>query len=104
MKPLYEFTNLIRSKNAGPFVVTLDIIFKDKESYDEVMTTNVLSIANIAELYGMEENDIKIFEIPLANSVKISYPRKYPSGDFMDDDLYGAQKHRKLVLIDVPIN
>jgi hypothetical protein len=64
----------------------------------------VLSVTNIARLYDMEETEMKRFEVPLANALKFSYPRKYPSGDFMDDDLYGCQKHRRLVAIEVPVD
>lgn len=104
MKKLYEFTQLIRSKNAGPFVITIDIIFKDKIAYEDVMSTDVLSISNIAKLYNVEEDQMKRYEVPLANALKFSYPRKHPSGDFMDDDLYGCQQHKSLVEIEVPIH
>ena len=103
MKKLYEYTQLIRSKNAGPAVITIDIMFKDKKSYDEVLSTDVLSLSNIAKLYDLKEEEMQRFEVPLANALKFSYPRKYSSGDFMDDDLYGCQKHRKLVEIEIQL-
>lgn len=104
MKKLYEFTQLIRSKNAGPFIITIDIIFKDEITYKKVMSTGVLSVSNIARLYNVEVDEIKRHEVPLANALKFSYPRRHPSGDFLDDDLYGCQKHRRLVEIEVPID
>lgn len=103
MKKLHEFTQLIRSKNAGPFWITLDIMFNDKDTYEKVLATGILSLSNVAKLYNIDEGKMKRYEIPLANSLKFSYPREYASGQFMDDDLYGCQKHRKLVELEVPI-
>jgi len=104
MKKLYELAKLIRSKNAGPFVLTLDIMFDDNETYEKVKSTGVLTKSNIAKLYDVDEEQIHQYDIPLARSIKFSFPRKYPSGSFMDDDLYGCQKHRKLVELEIPVD
>jgi hypothetical protein len=104
MKKLYELAKLVRSKNAGPFVLTLDIMFDDHETYEKVLSTGVLSISNIARLYYVDEKVVHMHQLPLANAVKFSFPRKYPSGDFLDDDLYGCQKHRQLVNLDIPVD
>ena len=37
MKKLYELAKLIRSKNAGPFMVTMDILFPDHDMYQRVL-------------------------------------------------------------------
>ena len=34
--PLREIAKVIRSKNAGPFEITLDIVFKTKEDFESV--------------------------------------------------------------------
>lgn len=101
MKKLYELAKLIRSKNAGPFVVTLDILFPDHETYQAVLESGALDTAKIAALYGTDEKNMQRYELPLANAVKFSVPRKAPSGDFLDEDLYGCQMHRPLVMLDV---
>ena len=54
MKKLYEVTQLIRSKNAGPFMLTIDVIFPDKEMYDKVLATGVLDIEKVAPLYEID--------------------------------------------------
>lgn len=101
MKKLHEVASLIRSKNAGPFMVTLDILFPDHETYEQVLASGSLDTARIAALYGRGENEVQRFVLPLANAVKFSMPRKAPSGDFLDEDLYGCQQHRPLILLDV---
>lgn len=103
MKKLYELAKLIRSKNAGPFMVTLDVLFPDHETYQAVLATGALDAAKIAALYGVEEEKMQRYDLPLANAVKLSMPRKAPSGDFLDEDLYGCQMHRPLVMLDVDL-
>lgn len=103
MKKLYEVTQLIRSKNAGPFMLTIDVIFPDKEMYDKVLATGVLDIEKVAPLYEIDAEKLQRFDLPLANAVKFSFPRVAPSGDFLDEDLYGCQQHRPLVELDVPV-
>lgn len=46
---------------------------------------------------------MKRYDLPLANAVKFSYPRSVPSGDFLDEDLYGCQQHRPLVELELPL-
>ena len=38
MAKLWEVTKLVRSKNAGPFMLTFDIMFDDPETYAEPWT------------------------------------------------------------------
>ena len=101
MKKLYELAKLIRSKNAGPFVVTMDILFPDHDTYQAVLASGALDTARIAALYGVPQENMQRYDLPLANAVKFSMPRKAPSGDFLDEDLYGCQQHRPLVMLEV---
>lgn len=103
MKKLYELAKLIRSKNAGPFVMTMDVIFPDHETYEKVLASGALDVKRIAALYHVDEAVMNRYDLPLANAVKFSMPRKAPSGDFLDEDLYGCQQHRPLVMLDVPV-
>lgn len=103
MKKLYELAKLIRSKNAGPFTFTIDIIFPDLNSYEAVLKTGTLDRDKVAKLYRIREQDLMRYELPLARAVKFSYPRPAPSGDFLDKDLYGCQQHAPLVNLDIPL-
>jgi len=51
MPELWQFTKLIRSKNAGPFELTFDIMFKDRDSFERVLASGALSVETIAEIY-----------------------------------------------------
>jgi uncharacterized protein DUF4387 len=101
MKELWQFTKLIRSKNAGPFELTFDIMFKDADSFDQVMRSERLSAASIAELYKVELEQVRFFVIKQLLTVKISIPRRVFSGDMRDTDVYGGQFHGPLVRIPV---
>jgi hypothetical protein len=99
---LYEMAKLIRCKNAGPFVLTIDIIFKDHDSYKKALESKVLSADLISKLYGVPRESIKYFTCEGALAVKMSFPRKVSSGDFEDDDVFGCQYHAPLVKLDIP--
>jgi len=101
---LYEMTKLIRSKNAGPFIITIDILFETEELYRKVVGTGVLSKELISELYRIPKDDVQMYLSPNALVIKFSYPRHVPTGDFYDMDLYGCQHHAPLVNLEVPVS
>ena len=103
MKQLYQLAKLIRSKNAGPYTITLDIIFPDRATYDQVLATGALNLEPVAALYHLPLEMLQRYELPLANALKFSFPRKAPSGDFLDEDLYGCQQHGPLVVLNIPL-
>jgi hypothetical protein len=101
MAELWQFTKLIRSKNAGPFELTFDIMFKDVESYERVLKSLLLTPETIGRLYGVPEVEVRFFEIKEILTIKFSIPRKVFSGDVDDSDVYGGQFHGPLVRLPV---
>jgi uncharacterized protein DUF4387 len=101
MKELWQFTKLIRSKNAGPFELTFDVMFKDAGCFDQVMKSGKLSRELIAELYKIELEQVRFFVIKQLLTVKISIPRRVFSGDMRDTDIYGGQFHGPLVRLPI---
>ncbi|HEX3376484.1 MAG TPA: DUF4387 domain-containing protein [Candidatus Acidoferrales bacterium] len=101
MRELWQFTKLIRSKNAGPFELTFDIMFKDEESFRKVIDSGKLSADLIAQLYKIERKQVKFFVIDPLLTIKISIPRPIFSGDVQDTDVYGGQFHGPLVKLQV---
>jgi hypothetical protein len=102
MAELWELTKLIRSKNAGPFELTFDVIMKDDASYEQVLASGVLDRRTFAELYGLDEADVQIAHQPAVRAVKLSIPRPAISGDVDDTDVFGGQFHSPLVRLTVP--
>jgi hypothetical protein len=101
MRELWQFTKLIRSKNAGPFELTFDIMFKDEESFRKVINSGKLSAELIAQLYKVERKQVRFFVIDPLHTIKISIPRSIFSGDVQDTDVYGGQFHGPLVKLQV---
>jgi hypothetical protein len=102
MATLGELARLIRAKNAGPFVLTFDIMFDDEASYRKVIAAKVLTKPIFASLYRVPEEDVLFFEHDAARAIKISIPRPYVQCDLDDGDAYGGQQHAPLVDIEVP--
>ena len=95
--PLTELASVIRSKNAGPLCVTLDLFFRDQESYERAAQSDALNINAIAALYGLLRTQIRRFDMPEILAIKLSMPRTVCAGHPGDGDLYGAQQHAPLL-------
>jgi Domain of unknown function (DUF4387) len=102
MPELWQLTRLIRSKNAGPFELTFDLIFKDREGFDLVKKSGIVSAEAVSRLYGVPIDEVRVFELPAILALKISMPRPAFSGDIDDTDVYGGQFHSRLVRLSVP--
>lgn len=79
----------VRSKNAGPFWVTIDIFCGTPEAYAKVVTT--LPTARVAALYATQLQLVKRFDIADLSVVKFSIPRPVVQGSAADRDMHGAQ-------------
>ncbi len=93
-----QIAQVIRSKNAGPYELVLDIIFRDRAVYEVLRTTSQISAARIADLYGVSQEDVhRIVWFAPANAVKVVLQRRIVSGAAGDTDVYGAQQHAPLL-------
>jgi hypothetical protein len=102
VKQLREITKLIRSKNAGPFVLTFDIMFDDPVLYQITRDSGAISKDVIAAIYNLDAEDVMLFNCDNALAIKFSIPRPYPSGDLEDSDVFGGQQFAPLVNLEIP--
>lgn len=94
---LRDLASVIRSKNAGPYELTLDVMLRDEESYRIVRDSGILNKKTIAQLYHTTEDQIiSIVYFPNAFAVKATIVRPLPAGDLGERDVYGAQQHMPL--------
>ena len=100
---LWESASLIRSKNAGPFVLTLDIMFADRATYETVRDSGALDRQVVAAIYGVPLEDVDGYQCDNALALKFSLPRRLPQGDFGDGDMHGGQQYAPLLDIEVPL-
>ena len=90
----------VRSKNAGPFWMTLEAFMPDEETYriaDELITAEL-----IGELYHVPLASLQVFRIPDLHVVKVSFPRPVVQGSLRDRDMHAGQHHVPLANVIVP--
>jgi len=98
-----EIAKFVTSKNAGPFLLTLDIVFPDELTYRRFTRLRAIDRATIAQLYGIKEDDVlKIIEFDPAYAMKVTLRRPWGSGAVGETDVYGAQQHVPLMQHRVP--
>ena len=79
----------VRSKNAGPFWLTIDVFCGNKAAFD--MVEDQLSTASVAAALQQPVDVFKRFSLPQLNVVKFSLPRPHVQGSRLDRDMHGAQ-------------
>ncbi len=96
---LRDAARIIRSKNAGPTQVTIDLMFDDRNMYERALKATSLKPAVVAQRYGVAEAEV--IPYPAANSIKIVLPRRVIAGTPGDTDVYGAQQHRPMLDVEI---
>ncbi len=97
---LGNIASVVRSKNAGPFLLTFDVLLPDTATFERLRAGGRLTRETVAQAYGVSPNEILEFNYySFANAVKFSLRRPVPSGAPEDTDVYGAQQHVPLMEI-----
>ena len=95
--PLSALADVVRSKNAGPTQLTVDIFFKDSAAYHLAQHSTRLSCAAVAERYQLPAEQVQRYLLPSLLAIKFSMPRRLCAGTPGDGDVYGAQQHAPLL-------
>ncbi len=103
MPKLKDIAKACKSKNAGPFEITFDIMFEDAATFDKVRKTGVITPQLISNLYRVPVETVIFTEYPPAFAYKATIERLIPSGAVGDRDVYGAQQHAPLLDVEIPI-
>jgi hypothetical protein len=102
VRTIGDVAQFVTSKNAGPFLLTLDIVFADEATYRTFKSVKPLDRHVIAGLYGIPETDVlKIIEFDPAYAIKVTLRRPLSSGGLGETDVYGAQQHVPLMLHEI---
>lgn len=98
MTSICDVASVIRSKNAGPYELTLDILFKDRRWFDIAVAADLINTRKICDLYHIATADVlSIVQYESANAIKITLRRPVESGGVGETDVYGAQQHAPLL-------
>ena len=103
MALIRDIAKVCKSKNAGPFQLTIDVVFDDAAVFEKVKKTAVLGPALFARLYNVAEREVLFTPYDAAFAFKATLPRLVAAGDIGDTDVYGAQQHAPLLEVDIPL-
>lgn len=101
MATIAETSRYVRSKNAGPFWVTIDIFCENKEQFNQIANSPNISQNTIAELFDVDAEKVKMFYVENLNVIKISVPRVLPQGSKYERDMHSGQQYVKILDIEV---
>lgn len=101
MPCLRDVARYVRSKNAGPFWVTVDIFFADDESFRRYRSDPALSTPQIAALFETRGDLVKRFEVPQLQMIKVSFPRGAPQGGMVERDMHSGQAFVRMLGLDL---
>ncbi|MDA3924277.1 MAG: DUF4387 domain-containing protein [Kiritimatiellae bacterium] len=98
---LYDLALICRSKNAGPFRMTIDLMFRTEVDYERALHAPNLTAARVAALYRVAPEDVAVKPFKRILTIKVVLPRSISSGSPGDVDVYGSQQHFPLGLLEV---
>jgi hypothetical protein len=91
----------VRSKNAGPFWVTIDFFFKNLESFERYHSSEALSSAVFAARFDTDPSLVKRFPVTDLRVLKVSYVRSTPQGGVVERDMHCGQQYARLLDIEL---
>ncbi|MSP83882.1 MAG: DUF4387 domain-containing protein [Alphaproteobacteria bacterium] len=99
---LRDLARIIRSKNAGPFLLTFDVLFPDLETYQLVWDSGAVTRATVAKALSLPVDQVvSLFAIPRGFAIKATVRRPRAQNAFGESDTYGCQQHAPL--LDLPV-
>jgi hypothetical protein len=99
MTKLADITHKIRSKNAGPFWITIDIFCTDAAEFERALIA--ADSGRVAHALGISVSDLERYDLPDVRVVKFSFPRPIVQGTRFDRDMHGASFANLIAELDV---
>jgi hypothetical protein len=96
-----DLASVVRSKNAGPFGLSFDLVFESRADLDRAVGSASLQESALSERLGVAGSDLQVIVYAPANALKISMRRPVAAGDPDDRDMYGAQQHVPLLELEL---
>ncbi|KAL2071940.1 hypothetical protein VTL71DRAFT_11283 [Oculimacula yallundae] len=100
---LTDIAPVIRSKNSGPYDITIDVVFASPMVYDILKKSDLLNKSTIARLYHLDESSLiwcGFFDQALAFKATIPRMRNgkpVSSGAYMETDVHASQQYAGLL-------
>jgi len=91
----------VRSKNAGPYWVTIDFFFDGRESFQRYADNPAIGPQAFARLFGADPDLVRHYPVESLDMVKVSYPRAAPQGGMVERDLHCGQQFVRLLDVEL---
>ena len=91
----------VRSKNAGPFWITLDLFFHDDADFQRYAASPAIGPDAIGRLFGVQPSLVQSYLVPTLRVAKLSYPRLLPQGGVLERDMHGGQQFVRMLDLEV---
>ena|SRR5258706_9154050 len=101
MAKVNEVCRHVRSKNAGPFWVTVDFFFDSKKSFDRYSNSPALQGERIAGLCGTDGAHVRRIVVPELLMIKLTYPRRSPQGGITERDMHSGQQYVRFLELEL---
>ena len=101
MPTVAEVCRHVRSKNAGPFWITVDLFFDGEDSFSRYRDCPALGSDVFARLFGTDPALVKRLPVESLRMVKISYPRAHPQGWLGERDMHAGQQYVRLLDVEL---
>jgi hypothetical protein len=102
MGTIRDYTTTFRTRNAGAFLVSLDIVFATPELYQQWRDSGVINAESVATRMKVDPDVVRIIDYPAASAIKITMPRRTVAGDPADTDLDSAAQFVPLLDLELP--
>ncbi|ETS79692.1 hypothetical protein PFICI_09545 [Pestalotiopsis fici W106-1] len=105
---LVDVAKVVRSKNSGPYEITLDVMFDNMDVYQTIKASGLLDSKCISRLFGVPEDEViwcDFFDVAMAFKATIPRRRRGQpacSGDYLENDVHGSQQYIPLVKLALP--
>jgi Domain of unknown function (DUF4387) len=96
-----DLAGVVRSKNAGPFWLTIDIFCDNDEAFRRIARSRAVDPDAIAEIYSVPADRVLIWTISSLRAIKISFPRPTPQGSVGERDMHAGQQYVPLLSVEV---
>jgi hypothetical protein len=97
-----ELADVVRSKNAGPFWVTLDVFCDDEERYARIAAEDFVTPERVVAIYHVPAESVQVHRLPSIGALKISFPRPVGQASPGDRDVHAGQQFVLLAALPEP--
>lgn len=101
MTAIKNLSRYVRSKNAGPFWMTIDIFCDSTEDYTRIRKSKDSLPEKVAALYEVDKDSMMFFFADDLLTVKISIPKEKPQGHKYESDMHSGQQFVRILELQI---